>query len=96
MVDTMHLGVLFTLSKISFCLCEYVICFIIFRSNKINCLYDLRASKVLGSWSFSSDATVQTNHNRMVTFVKRNIKLLNNQVKSQIVHISFANDSDKL
>ena len=30
---------------------------IIFGSNKINCLFDLRESKALGSWSFSPDGT---------------------------------------
>ena len=60
--NIMHLGVLFPLSKISFFLCKYVICCIIFRSNEINCLYDVRASIGLGSWSFSSDGTIQTNH----------------------------------
>ena len=43
-VDTMHLGSFFSLSKITFFLCKYVIFCSIFRSNEINCLYDLRES----------------------------------------------------
>ena len=30
-IDTMHLAILFSLSKISFFICKYVICCIIFR-----------------------------------------------------------------
>ena len=45
-VNTMHLGILFSLSKINFFLFKYVICCITFRSNEINCLHDLRESKV--------------------------------------------------
>ena len=53
----MHLAILFSLSKINFFICKYVICCIILTSNKINCLYDLRESKVLSSLSFSPDRT---------------------------------------
>ena len=58
LIDTMLLTILFSLSKISFFIFKCVICCIIFRSSKINCLYDLRESRVLGTRSFSPNGTV--------------------------------------